>query len=105
MRLDVFLKVSRIVPRRSGAGDLCRQGKVQVNGKPAKAGRQMQCGDRVHLRFLSREILVEVLDVPLKKGLSKVEARTCYALLEEKRYDLWGREIPSGKPTPGQERT
>ncbi len=92
MRLDLYLKVTRLVPRRSGAGDLCRDGMVEVNGRPGKAGRQVEPGDRIRVRFLSRELAVEVLGLPAKKSVSKVEARTFYTVLEEKRFDLWGRE-------------
>jgi ribosomal 50S subunit-recycling heat shock protein len=101
VRLDFFLKVTRLVPRRSGAGDLCRDGRVEVNGQPGKAGRQVQPGDRIRVRFLSRELAVEVLGLPEKKSVSKVEARTFYTVLEEKRFDLWGREVIPKPPSGG----
>ena len=103
MRLDFYLKVTRLVPRRSGAGDLCRDGMVEVNGRPGKAGRQVRPGDRIKVRFLSRVLAVEVLGLPSKKSVSKVEAREFYNLLEEKRFDLWGREV-TPKPPDGGER-
>jgi len=93
VRLDAYLKVTRLVPRRSGAGDLCREGKVEVNGRPAKAGRTVCTGDRIRTSFPGREVLVEVTDIPARKNVSKVEARTHYTIIEEKRFDLWGREI------------
>lgn len=102
MRLDFYLKVTRLVPRRSGAGDLCREGMVEVNGQPGKAGRQIQPGDRIRVRFLSREIAIEVLGLPAKKSVSKVTARTFYTVLEEKRFDMWGREIAPKPPDRGE---
>jgi ribosomal 50S subunit-recycling heat shock protein len=101
VRLDFYLKVTRIVPRRSGAGDLCRDGMVEVNGQPGKAGRQVQPGDRIRVRFLSRELAVEILGLPEKKSVSKVEARTFYTVVEEKRFDLWGREVEPKPPPAG----
>jgi ribosomal 50S subunit-recycling heat shock protein len=101
VRLDFYLKVTRLVPRRSGAGDLCRDGMVEVNGQPGKAGRQVQSGDRIRVRFLSRELAVEILGLPEKKSVSKVEARTFYTVVEEKRFDLWGREVEPKPPPAG----
>lgn len=93
MRLDSYLKVTRLVPRRSGAGDLCRDGKVEINGQPAKAGKTVSTGDRIRFRLPGREVLAEITGIPEKKNVSKVEARTYYTIIEEKRFDLWGREI------------
>ena len=93
MRLDVYLKVTRLVPRRSGAGDLCRDGNVEVNGHPAKAGKAVRPGDRIRYRLPGREIMVEVTGIPVRKNVPKTEARTYYTTIEEKRFDLWGREI------------
>jgi ribosomal 50S subunit-recycling heat shock protein len=101
VRLDLYLKSTRLVPRRSGAGDLCRDGMVEVNGQPGKAGRRLRPGDRIRVRFLSREVLVEVLALPAKKSVSKAEARTFYTVLDEKRFDLWGREVAPKTPSGG----
>ncbi len=97
MRLDSYLKVTRLVPRRSGAGDLCRDGKVELGGLPAKAGKTVRTGDRVRFRLPGREVLVEIKGIPARKNVSKVEARTYYTIIEEKRFDLWGREIVMGE--------
>ena len=102
MRLDFYLKVTRLVPRRSGAGDLCRDGRVEVNGRPGKAGLRVRPGDRIRVRFLSRELAIEVLGLPEKKSVSKVTARTFYTVLEEKRFDLWGREVAPKPPDRGE---
>lgn len=97
MRLDLYLKATRVVPRRTGAGDLCREGNVTVNGRPAKAARPIRPGDRILVQTPGRELTIEVLDLPAKKNVSKVEARTLYRVLGEKRFDFWGREIAPSK--------
>ena len=60
MRLDLYLKMSRLVPRRTGAKELCDAGEVMVNGLAAKAGRDVHPGDRITLLLPTREI-TEVL--------------------------------------------
>jgi len=93
MRLDVYLKITRLVPRRSGAADLCRNGKVEVNGQPAKAARPVVTGDRLALSFPGRHLTVEVTAIPTAKNLPKAEAGAYYAVLDEQRFDFWGRRI------------
>lgn len=93
MRLDKFLKATRLIPRRSSASNLCQEGKVEVNGQPAKAGRVVRPGDKIRFRLLSKEVLIEVTGVPFRKNISKAEARTYYSTIKEKRFDIWGREI------------
>jgi len=93
MRLDQYLKVTRLVPRRSIAGELCRQGNVTVNGLEGKAGRAVRTGDRIKVRLPGRELTVEVLAVPAMKNVPRAEAASYYALRAERRFDFWGREI------------
>lgn len=93
MRLDVYLKITRLVPRRSGAADLCRDGKVEVNGQPAKAARPVVTGDRLTLRFPGRHLTVEVSAIPAVRNLPKAKAGEYYAVLDEERFDFWGRRI------------
>lgn len=93
MRLDLYLKLSRLVPRRSGAKDLCDEGLATVNGQPAKAGREIRAGDRILLRLPSREVFLEVLAVPTGKSVAKAAARELYRILAEKKFDLWGKEL------------
>ena len=94
MRLDLYLKLSRLVPRRTGAKGLCDTGDVRVNGQPAKAGREMQSGDRVTLQLPSREITVEVLTIPAGRSVSKAAARELFRVIGERRFDLLGNELP-----------
>ena len=63
MRLDKYLKVSRLIKRRTVANEACDNGLVEVNGKPARASYDVKVGDRISLRFGARTVTVEVLAV------------------------------------------
>ena len=63
MRLDKYLKVSRLIKRRAVANDACDGAKVSVNGKPAKASYDVKVGDRIAIQFGARTVTVEVLQV------------------------------------------
>lgn len=94
MRLDRYLKLSRLVPRRSAAKDLCDAGGVSVNGQDAKAGREVRAGDRITVRLASRELTVEVLALPAARSVAKADARELFRVLAERRFDLLGNELP-----------
>ena len=63
MRLDKYLKVSRLIKRRTVANDACDGAKVSVNGRPAKASYDVKVGDRIETQFGARTVAVEVLQV------------------------------------------
>ena len=63
MRLDKFLKVSRLIKRRTVANDACDAGRVTINDRPAKASANVQVGDIIEIGFGSKAVRVEVLDV------------------------------------------
>ncbi len=63
MRLDKFLKVSRIIKRRTVANEACDGGRVLVNGKPAKASLAVKEGDVIEVQFGNRSVKAEVLKV------------------------------------------
>ncbi len=63
MRLDKFLKVSRLIKRRTVANDACDAARISVNGKPAKASYQVKIGDIIVIAFGQRTMRVEVLEV------------------------------------------
>ena len=63
MRLDKYLKVSRLIKRRTVANEAYDAGRVLVNDKPAKASVQVKTGDTVEIQFGSRNVKVEVLEV------------------------------------------
>ena len=63
MRLDKFLKVSRLIKRRTVANEACDAGRVMVNDKPAKASLSVKQGDIIEIQFGMKSVKVEVLDV------------------------------------------
>ncbi|MBU4533611.1 MAG: RNA-binding S4 domain-containing protein [Eubacteriales bacterium] len=79
MRLDKFLKVSRIVKRRTLAKEVCERGLVVVNDRPAKAGTTVKPGDMVSVMFGSRRVEFEVLK--LADNVPAKEARELYRLI------------------------
>ncbi len=72
MRLDKFLKVSRLIKRRTVANEACDAGRVLVNDKPAKASTAVKEGDILEIQFGTRNVRVEVLNV--KETVRKEEA-------------------------------
>ncbi|SFS86538.1 RNA-binding S4 domain-containing protein [Marininema halotolerans] len=85
MRLDKFLKVSRLVKRRTLAKEVCDQGRVDVNGKAAKAGADVAVGDELTLRFGNQTVKVRVES--LRETTKKNEAAELYTLLEQGASD------------------
>lgn len=63
MRLDKFLKVSRLIKRRTIANEACDAGRVLVNGKTAKASVKVKPGDVIEIQFGTKSVKVEVLDI------------------------------------------
>ena len=76
MRLDKFLKVSRLIKRRTVANEACDAGRVTVNGKPAKASVKVKVGDIIEISFGNRHVKVEVLD--LQETTKKEEAKELF---------------------------
>ncbi len=76
MRLDKFLKVSRIIKRRTVANEACDAGRVLINDKPAKASANVRVGDILTIRFGNRETKVEILDV--QETVKKDEAKELF---------------------------
>jgi ribosomal 50S subunit-recycling heat shock protein len=79
MRLDKYLKVSRIIKRRTVANEACDAGRVMVNGKPAKASADVKEGDVLEIRFGNKDVKVEVLNV--KEVVRKEEAGEMFRYL------------------------
>ena len=63
MRLDKYLKVSRLIKRRTVANEACDAGRVSVNGKPAKASLEVKPGDVIEIGFGNRQVKVEVTEI------------------------------------------
>ena len=76
MRLDKFLKVSRLIKRRTVANEACDAGRVLVNGKTAKASVKVMPGDVIEIQFGTRTVKVEVLD--LQETTKKEEAKELF---------------------------
>ena len=76
MRLDKFLKVSRLIKRRTVANEACDAGRVLVNDKPAKASVSVKTGDIIEIQFGNRNTKVEVLSI--NETYKKDEAKELY---------------------------
>ena len=76
MRLDKFLKVSRLIKRRTVANEACDNGLISVNGKPARASHDVKVGDRITLSFGQRTLTVEVVSV--QETVKQADAVTLY---------------------------
>ena len=76
MRLDKYLKVSRLIKRRTVANEACDAGRVMVNDKPAKASANVKQGDIITIQFGNKEVKVEVLDV--QETVKKEEAKALF---------------------------
>ena len=83
MRLDKYLKVSRLVKRRTVAAELCQGGHVQINGNTAKPAAEVKPGDTLQIRFGNRVLTVRIVEVPLKAVPAQL-AETLYQLIEER---------------------
>ena len=79
MRLDKYLKVSRLIKRRTVANEACDAGRVLVNDKPAKASAQVKAGDTIEIQFGGKAVKVEVLDV--KETVKKEDVESMYKYL------------------------
>ena len=79
MRLDKYLKVSRLIKRRTVANEACDAGRVLINDRPAKASAQVQEGDVLEIQFGSKAVRVEVLNV--QETVKKEEAQELYRYL------------------------
>ena len=80
MRIDKYLKNSRLIKRRTVAKDACDQGRVSVNDKPAKAGTDIQPGDTIHIEFGNSSITVRVLQVA--ESVRKEDASAMYEIID-----------------------
>ena len=81
MRLDKYLKVSRLIKRRTVAKEACDGGRVSLNGRQAKAGSEVKAGDMMEIRFGSRVGRYEVLDT--QETVRKEQAAALYRVLLE----------------------
>lgn len=80
MRVDKFLKNSRVIKRRTVAKEACDQNRVTVNDRPAKAGTDVEPGDVIHIEFGNSSITIKVVAVP--ESVRKEDAAGMYEVLE-----------------------
>ena len=81
MRLDKFLKVSRLIKRRTVANEVSDTGRVFVNGNPAKPAKQIKEGDEIRIEYANRTVIAKVLKVPAN-NVSVQEGPTLYEIIE-----------------------
>lgn len=82
MRLDKYLKISRLVKRRTVAKQIADQGRILINGKVGKSSSELNIGDQLTLNFGNQVLVVKVL--ALKENAQKNEAGELYQLIAEK---------------------
>ncbi len=81
MRLDKFLKVSRLIKRRTVANEACDGGRVSVNGRVVKASYDVKVGDELTIAFGAKPLQIRVLDV--KETVAKNDAQTLYEVIDK----------------------
>jgi len=79
MRLDKYLKVSRLIKRRTVANEACDAGRVMINGRAAKASAEVKAGDVIEIGFGNKQVKVEVLSV--QETVRKEEAKELFRYL------------------------
>jgi len=85
MRLDKYLKVSRIIKRRTVAKEVADQGRVKINDRQAKSSTQLDIGDEIEIEFGNKTLVVKVEDI--RDTTKKKEAEGMYSVVEEKIED------------------
>ncbi len=80
MRLDKYLKVTRVIKRRTVANEACDGGRVSVNGKTARASYDVKIGDIIEINFGTRAVKIEVLSV--KETVKKEESENLYRIAD-----------------------
>lgn len=83
MRLDLFLKTSRLIPRRSLAQDFCDAGRIKVGGTKAKSSKEVKAGDELEIKRRDRVIRLRIREIPSSKQVSKERAADLFEVLGE----------------------
>jgi len=87
MRLDLFLKASRLCSRRTVAQKICEAGRVSINGSLAKSSHAVKKGDEIVIRSREKATSIRVLSLPTTRQTSRNDARTLYEVLGEETLD------------------
>ena len=85
MRLDKFLKVSRLIKRRTLAKEVADQGRITINGKVAKASSDVKAGDELSIRF-GQKVVTATVDA-IKDSAKKEDAASMFTILKEERLE------------------
>lgn len=85
MRLDKFLKVSRLIKRRTLAKEVADQGRIMINGLAAKASSNVKIGDELTIRFGQKIVTIKIED--LQETTKKEDANKLYSVLKEEKVD------------------
>lgn len=85
MRLDKFLKISRIIKRRSVAKEVADKGRIQINGKLAKSSSSVKVGDQVRIQFGNKIMEIKVME--LHESTKKEDAAQMYEIISETRVN------------------
>lgn len=85
MRLDKFLKISRIIKRRSVAKEVADKGRIQINGKLAKSSSTVKVGDDVKIQFGNKTLEIKVME--LHESTKKEDAAQMYQIIAETRVE------------------
>ena len=85
MRLDKYLKVSRLIKRRTVAKEVCDAGRIAVNGHPAKAGHDLKVGDVLDIALGNRRLKVEIAEI--RETVRADQADTLYKVLEDVKIE------------------
>ena len=88
MRLDKYLKVSRIIKRRPIAKEVADKGRVKVNGILAKSSTDLKINDEIEIRFGNKNLLVRVLE--MKDSTKKEDATKMYKIIKETKVEVDG---------------
>ena len=83
LRLDLFLKRSRLLKRRSLAAALCKNGHIKVDGRPAPPGKAIAAGNRIEVRYARHLVLVEVKELPADAR----RGQDCYEVISTEKVD------------------
>ena len=88
MRLDKYLKVSRIIKRRPNAKEVADKGRIKVNGILAKSSTDLKINDEIEIRFGNKILLVRVLE--MKDSTKKEDATKMYKIIKETKVEVDG---------------
>jgi ribosome-associated heat shock protein Hsp15 len=87
MRLDLFLKATRLSPRRTVAQKLCDAGLVSINGTPAKSAHAVKPGDEITIKRRDRISIIKVVSLPEQRQTSKKDSSALFELVSEEKLN------------------